>query len=143
MASELPNSSSTASTTAFYEFEELDIIEFDEDTIRELLEDTEEEVQDNYSMAESKEVQINQNIKAENSKSIEKIEAPGENYNWIDAMETTADMPCDDLALWYKDTCSDEMVLETTYMRETMSGSQLCNAFQMDEVAYTGLWQDK
>ena len=111
-------------------FEEFDIIEFDEAILRELLEKPEEESKGGGDgcLNELTKV-IESNVMIDDSDCSEHVVEA--NFDWYDddmvamMMEMAPSLPSDEIIPWCVDECMEEM-----------------GYFDVDEIVYTGLWQD-
>ncbi|KAL3502534.1 hypothetical protein ACH5RR_036983 [Cinchona calisaya] len=138
MASELPN---TYESPSVYDFEGLEVTEFDEDTLRELLEEEEPEqnLQDNFCDGIIGSMELangdSPNMTLEYS---DKIQPHCDDFPWIDTMEIDPALPSSDTDFWYMDAHTEQLIHGTAEIRDAVDS----NTVQIDDLTYFGLWKD-
>ena len=142
MASELPNSSEPS--PFLYEFDGLELTEFDSITLQELLQDEEPEdnVQDNSSSGISQSMEtVNGDLDSMAMEYSDKIQFHYDNFAWIDTMEIGSALPSIDMDLWYVDNAhTEEIISGIAQVKEVIDTSD--STIQIDESSYFELWHD-
>lgn len=144
MASDLQDN--VQSATASYEFEGLEVTEFDGDTLRKLLEEEEEEAEERLQDNIDDAITECMDSGAEDPHSMitdsEKIEPCCDGFAWIDNIEFEPALPSNDMNFWYIDTHPEDIISLTAELGNNIDNYQFYNAVQIHEVIYFGLWQD-
>ncbi|CAK9156190.1 unnamed protein product, partial [Ilex paraguariensis] len=141
MASQLPRDSE--SFTNIGDFEELEITEFHEALLRELLEGPEVGTEDNgFGFTDqSVEAGVKPDSTMEACDYWKQVDTRVDDFDWLEMMKIATAMPCNEPTVGNPGTYMEEMV-EMHELGDLEEYSHAYYAVSSDEIAYGGLWQD-
>lgn len=122
------------------EFEGLEVMEFDQNTLHELLYDPSNEVENNETHVQDMEVnKSSPGSEVDSYWFLDDIEK-AQSFNWLEDMIEEASPLCNDVGAWYEGVCMEER--NGFFGIGDYSLSHTANANMYDEIGYLGLWQE-